>query len=161
MQLDDAGTASATNPQLTHIDVDLHGLDDFRALLARELDANLRPTADGIAADHRQGVGFGARNVGGGVQLARRRYHESLVTSTANLAAYIDASEILIEAIRRIIANYREVDLASAAGSAAVTRELTAAIVAARQAQLDAIEAAQAHAWEQRVGRTEREVGLG
>ena len=156
-----AGRLPSTELRLSHVDVDLNGLDDFRTFIARELDANLRPAVDGIAADHRRGVGFGERNVGGNVQAARRRYYESLATSTANLVAYVEASEILIAAIKRITTNYRDSDLTSAAGSAAVNRELTTAIVAARRAQLEAINAARMRDWRQKIEQIDREAGIG
>lgn len=146
---------------LSPVEVDLAGLDDFRTLVGRELDGNLRPAADGIVADHRRGVGFGDRTIGSSIQTARLKYHETLSTSTTNLAAYVEAAEILIEAIRRVLRNYRDSDLTSAAGSAAVGRELTGAMVAARQVQMDALEAARARAREARLHRHEFDVAVG
>jgi hypothetical protein len=150
-----ARTATSTGPLLRAVEVDVASLDGFRAFLAREVDRNLRPAADGINADHRRGVGFGHDNVGGNVQAARRGYDESLATATANLAGFVDAAEILVDAIRRVGQNYRDADLSSAAGSAAVNRELTAAVVAARQAQWAALEAERQRRWRLRIERYE------
>ena len=157
------GTAlpSSADLRLSPVEVDLGGLDDFRTFVSRELDANLRPSADTIMVDHRRGVGFGDRNVGASIQAARRRYYETLTTSAANMSAYVDTAEILINAIRRVAHDYRDVDLASAAGSATVNRELTAAMVAANQARLDAMIAARERAWRLRTDRLTSEVGAG
>jgi hypothetical protein len=146
----DTGTATPmlTPRQLSPVEVDLGGLDDFRTLVSRELDGNLRPATHGITADHRRGVGFGDQNVGSAIQAARARYSETLATATANMTAYVESAEVLIEAIRRVSRNYRDVDLSSAAGSMAVNSELTAAMIAARQAELDALVAARQRAWE-------------
>jgi hypothetical protein len=73
-----------TNLNLTHVDVDLNGLTDFRSLLQRELHINLRPVADGIIANHGVGVMFGDRTPGQGMYAARERYREALVASTQN-----------------------------------------------------------------------------
>jgi hypothetical protein len=153
MPVDDSLPASPLH--ITHVEVDLRGLDDFRRLVAHELDGNLRPAVDGISAEHRQGVGFGTRIAGGEVQVARLRYHACLNSAVANMAAYIDASEVLISALRRIAREYADADLASAAGSAAVTRELAAAHLAAREAEVRALAAVRSRAWEQKIAQME------
>jgi len=146
-------TPVVTAPQLSPVEVDLGGLDDFRAFVSRELDRNLRPAAHGVTADHGRGVGFGDQNIGAAIQAARAHYYETLATATANMTAYVESAEVLIEAIRRVSRNYRDADLSSAAGSVAVSRELTAAMISARQAQLDALELLQRRAWEARTRR--------
>jgi hypothetical protein len=127
---------SLPSPQLTltAVDVDIDGLLDFRTFLGRELDANLRPGVAGIANDHSLGVRFGADNVGFQVNAAKQRYFDSLVASTANLAAYIEAAEIIIEAIRRVIAAYGDADLSAEATSQRLNRELNQAFIAVRTA---------------------------
>jgi hypothetical protein len=156
-----AAMTTAAPLRLSPVEVDLGGLDDFRTFVSRELDANLRPSTDTIAVDHRRGVGFGDRNVGASVQTARRRYYETLATSTANMAGYIQTAEILIDAIRQIARDYRETDLTSAAGSAAVNRQLTAAMVAAARARADALDSAQRRAWRLRTDRLAHDIGPG
>jgi hypothetical protein len=153
MPIDDAPPTSSL--QMTHVEVDLHGLDDFRSLVARELDSNLRPAVEGVCVEHRQGVGFGARIAAGEVQVARLRYHTCLASAMANMAAYVEASEVLISALRTISRNYSDADLASAAGSAAVTRELAAAHLAAQEAQRQVAAAARQRAWEQKIAQME------
>jgi len=113
------------------IDVNVDGLKDFRAWLGRELDANLRPGAEGIVNDHSMGVRFGWRNAGRQVAIARQRYADSLEASTANLVQYVNASEVLIDAIRQVVTNYRASDL-SAADSSQILTEVLGGVFAGR-----------------------------
>jgi hypothetical protein len=162
VELETAGATSSSAPlRLSPVEVDLAELDDFRSFVSRELDANLRPSADTIAVDHRRGVAFGDRHAGTSVQTARFRYQESLATAVANLSAYLDTAEVLIAAIRRIGRDYRDVDLASAAGSAAVNRELTTAMVVASQTRINALAAARERAWRLKSERLVTDVGPG
>lgn len=126
---DDGEELPPADLDLAHVVVNVDSLDDFRALLGRELDANLRPGAESVNRDHALGVGFGARNAGARVQVARQLYHASLATSMANLAAYVTAAETMIDAIRRVSQSYREAD----AGAARANEELAAAFRAAQQ----------------------------
>jgi hypothetical protein len=154
-----AALPSSAQLRLSPVEVDLAGLDDFRTFVSRELDANLRPSTDTIAVDHRRGVAFGDRHAGPSVQSARNRYQESLATAAANLSSYLDTAEVLIAAIGRIGRDYRDVDLASAAGSAAVNRELTAAMVAASQARINALAAARERAFRLKIERLAADIG--
>ena len=112
---------------VTHIDVDVSGLNDFRGFLVRELDTNLKPGSQGIANDHGLGVQFGVRNVGVHVQVARQRYHESLQNATSNLTAYVETAEIIIDALHRVAAKYTAADLSSAGSAARIDTALSAA----------------------------------
>jgi hypothetical protein len=132
---------------LVPLEVDLAGLNDFRGFVSREVDANLRPCSDTIAADHRRGVGFGDQLNRGGIEVARKRYEETLAMSTANMAAYIETAEHLIDTIRHVMRKYSDADLASAAGSAKVNHELTAAMEAASRARLKSLAASRDHSW--------------
>jgi hypothetical protein len=111
---------------LTHVDVDLTGLADFRRLLQHELESNMRPAVSDIYANHGAGVAFGARIVGAGVQDARQRYHEALVISTQNLAAYMQTSEVLIAAIEHVTNTYRDSDLTASAITEAINKAAAA-----------------------------------
>jgi hypothetical protein len=136
MRTEEDGDSLAAAPlNITHVEVDVDGLDDFRTLLSRELDANLRPGADGVQHDYALGVGFGARNPGDGVQAAAGKYRDCLQGSMANLAAYIDAAEILVDAIGRVSTKYRDTD----AASARINEELAAAFHDAQEARIVAL----------------------
>ena len=106
-------TPSSPSPPLVPIEVDIDGLQDFRSFLGRELDANLRPGAQGVAFDHLMGPGFGRDIVGLPMRNARERYLQALEASTANLAQYVATAEILIEAIRQVTTQYEAADLRS------------------------------------------------
>lgn len=144
---------------LVPLEVDLAGLNDFRGFVSREIDANLRPCSDTIAADHRRGVGFGDRIRRGDIEVARQRYKETLAMSTANMAAYIETAEQLIDTIRRVMRDYSDADLASAAGSTAVNRELTAAMEAAGEARMEALSAARQRVWQLKMDSRADEMG--
>lgn len=127
---------------LTHVEVDVAGLVDFRTLLALELDANLRPAAARVKRDHGMGVGFGERNAGTQVTAARRQYAECLRAATANLAGYVAAAEVLIDAMRRVSDAYLDADagsaelnkaLSDALGEAEAVRARTDALIEARE----------------------------
>ena len=94
-QADNDDKPRPSDPALTHVDVDLTKLRDFRTLLQRELDANMRPAVARIHRDHGAGVTFGARIPGVGVQAARTKYHDALSAATLNLASYIRTSELM------------------------------------------------------------------
>jgi hypothetical protein len=155
MQVGGDGQQPSYPPRtLAHIDVDIAGLDDFRVAVSHELDSTLKPVAHGIILDHGRGVGFGWHNAGGQVQAARQRYHESLETAAANLTSYIQASNILIEAMHRIGAAYRDTDAAATSRATDVGVELDAAIAAVRQAQSAESAAALQRDWQHRIART-------
>jgi hypothetical protein len=128
MEVNDEGGASLpyTHLNLTHVEVDVEGLDDFRKLVGRELDSNLRPAAAGIQSDHALGVAFGLHNPSQMIRSAQLQYGQVLGDSTRTLAIYINAAERLIEAITRISANYRDADLTSSAMTDVVRKELLA-----------------------------------
>jgi hypothetical protein len=115
-------------PVLTPIEVDVDGLRDFRDFLVRELDTNLRPGVDAIRNDHAMGARFGIGHAGAQVQAARLHYADVLRAAAENLAQYVVAAEILIEAIRIVTINYTEADLIAAANSTKVYDDLTNAL---------------------------------
>jgi hypothetical protein len=144
---------------LVPLEVDLAGLGDFRSFVLREVDANLRPCSDTIAADHRRGVGFGDQINRGGIKVARERYKETLAMATANMAAYIETAERLIDTIHHVMRTYSDADLASATGSTAVNRELTAAMEAAGRAQLASWAASRKRMWQVKMDSRADEMG--
>jgi hypothetical protein len=89
---------------------DVDTLAEFSAFVAGELDQNLRPATDVIAVDHVNGAAWASKVPGQGVFQARMRYFSAQQTSLTTLDQYIEASEILIETIRRIMAVYSSAD---------------------------------------------------
>jgi hypothetical protein len=123
----DGGASPNTVLNVIHVEVDVDGIADFRALLGRELDTNLRPAVAGIHADQAVGVGFGHAMPGKQIEAAQASYRAVLQGSTKILATYIAVAEELNAAMQRISERYRDADLTSARMSDAVRTELAAA----------------------------------
>lgn len=126
MEVDDGGSSGLPYVplDLTHIEVEIEGLDEFRTLLGQELDTNLRPAAERILQDHSLGVRFGNSIPGHNVRLAREKYRYVLDGSTRMLATYIAVGEELIRTLAEIADEYRDADLTSAAMGEAVRARL-------------------------------------
>jgi hypothetical protein len=140
-------------PVLSQITVDVQGLRDFANLLQDELDANLRPSKERIAADHGRGVGFGLKNASADMRIAVAKYHECLSAAVANLESYVAASEILIAAAHKVAEAYHSAEQLSAARLADVEIAFREAV-----AEADALhQTAQRRAADQRLIRLERE----
>lgn len=114
------------------IQVDVDSLKDFRSFLGRELDANLRPGAERVKQEHLMGAGFAHDIVSDSVQAVRAHYGDQLWTAINNLAAYIETSEVFIEAIQRVVARYEVADLRSEEVSKALIEQI-AQVTASRQ----------------------------
>ena len=137
MEVHDDGGGKAlpyTDLDITHVEVDVEGLTDFRNLVDRELEANLRPAATGIQADHMLGVGFGRANPSAQMRAAQEKYRQVLQDSVEALATYVAVSERLVEAITRVSARYRDADLTSAAMANELRVELNAVAAEAQNA---------------------------
>jgi hypothetical protein len=129
----------------TPIEVDVDGLRDFRDFLVRELDTNLRPGVDAIRNDQAMGARFGIGHAGAQVQAARLHYADVLRAASGNLAQYVVAAEILIEAIRIVTINYTDADLAAAANSAKVYDELVNALAGEISRRANGVDQEAAH----------------
>jgi hypothetical protein len=125
---DDREAPQPTPTPLPRLDVHVDGLKDFRAFLVRELDTNLKPTAQGISNDHSMGARFGLLSQSLHVRAARERYDASLRASTNNLAEYVMVAEVLIAAIHEVVAKYTDADLSAAASVDKVNVALTEAL---------------------------------
>jgi hypothetical protein len=149
--------APAVPLNLANIEIDLDGLTAFTKLMRDELEANLRPNAERINADHCCGVGFGASHAGGTMQAARDRYYTCLRQATAVLTAYVEASEYLVRAASKVSERYRDADALSAATAERVNQELASAIADGEKAKADAMVAAREQELQRRTGRLIRE----
>jgi len=148
---DDGGGHSLpyTPLDITHVEVDVEGLTDFRNLLDHELEENLRPAATGIQADHMLGVGFGRANPSPKMRSAQEEYRKVLQDSIETLAKYVAISENLVAAITRVSVLYRDADLTASA----MATELNAAIAAAQTAFQDKVEREQAQETQRELNR--------
>jgi hypothetical protein len=101
---------AAPAPSSGLVAADINTLADFRSFVGQELDAVFRPGVDGIGQDHIQGAAWGQRFPGHEFFLARMRYFEAQRTAIDAMYRYIEMSEELIDAIRRISAAYDAAD---------------------------------------------------
>jgi hypothetical protein len=116
------------SPPVTKIDIDLKSVGGFGAALHDEVERNLRPNAARIAEQcDDEAVNFGVRTTTPAVYDMRLRYQESLGQTLTNMRAYVDASQLLVAAVQKIISEYGSADGIS--GEAA-NRILTDAVAA-------------------------------
>jgi hypothetical protein len=128
------------------IDVDVSGLDKFAGSIEGELRANFEPQAIGLMRTYQTGSYFGMGHESSDVQAARERYTVCLQVAVNQLAAYANATQILIEAARTVAARYRGTDAMTAANMADVQSALNQAVLAAAAAKTAADRAANGEA---------------
>lgn len=121
-------------PGLTAVDVDVSELDRFAGSVEGELRANFEPQAIGLMKTYQVGSHFGVGHESLDVQAARSRYTACLQVAVNQLAAYANATQILIDAARTVAANYRGADAMTAANMAEVEAALHAAAADAKTA---------------------------
>jgi hypothetical protein len=97
------------------IRVDLRELTDFGTLLRGETDQNLRPYAHEIIDTYLEGVQFGQRSASGEMFATRQTYAGCLDRSVSNLRHSVEASAILIDAVKTICEEYERSDRSGAA----------------------------------------------
>ena len=121
------------------IDVDLRELDRFSGSVRSVTSSVLAPGADWLFSVYGAGATFGGRFTASlEVLAARLKYHDALVSVTASLAGFVNASHTLVAAVDQVRARYAHVDVAVAArtaGSAEVDGVLSTATVAAAAQQ--------------------------
>jgi hypothetical protein len=121
------------------IRVDLRELADFGTLLRGETDQNLRPHAHEIIDTYLAGVQFGQRSASGEMFATRQTYAGCLDRSVANLRSYVQASAILIDAVKTICEEYERSDRGGAA-----TMDIQTQVAQAEAALSDASDRADA-----------------
>ncbi|GII21011.1 hypothetical protein [Planosporangium mesophilum] len=124
------------------INVDIDGLHAFAGAVDTAVEQNFQPHTRPLMDSYAKGVQFGASSKSGDVQAARLKYHDCLVGATEQLTAYVNASKILVDAIRQVAQNYGSSDALSAAQAKEVEAALGNAVVSAQQAQAAADAAA-------------------
>jgi hypothetical protein len=78
--------------------------------LRTEVYSNLQPHATRLFGRYSPGVAFGAKNPSDDLHAARTKYHECLTGTVDQLAAYINASSILLDAAIEIATRYQTAD---------------------------------------------------
>jgi hypothetical protein len=117
------------------INVDIDGLHTFAGAVGTEVEQNFQPHTVPLLQSYAKGVQFGSSSKSGDVHAAKLKYHDCLVGVTEQLTAYINASKILVEAVRQVAKNYASADALSAAQATEVEAALGNAVVTAQQAQ--------------------------
>ena len=112
----------------TSLQVNIDGLNDFRALVGLEVDTNLEPGSDDVINDHVMGVRFGSRNPGHHMGTATKDYHDALDVSTKNLLAYVRTANLLTRTINIVMDQYQSVDLTAAGSSISLNKALDGAV---------------------------------
>src|SRR5512138_3383417 len=95
------------------IEVDLRSLGDLAGALEQEVQSNLRPYAEQVSDTYATGVNFGLKNPSMDVADVKRFYRECLDATVQQLASYVNASTILVEAARKVAAMYQGADAGS------------------------------------------------
>lgn len=141
----------------TSIIADVRGIRDFGDLLRTEIDANFQPNKDRVIAEHRRGVGFGARSASLDMHIAVHKYFNCLSAAVDNLEAYVAASDVLVAAAHKIADAYRTADQLASASMQDIEKALNDAIGEAEAARHAAVDAAHQRAVQQRLARLEQE----
>jgi hypothetical protein len=110
------------------IQVDTASVQQLAAALSTEVYGNFAPHTEWVFQGYAPGVAFGARNPSLDLHAVRSRYADCLQTTVDQLAAYIDASSVLVAAAVEIAFRYRTVDELAAASVQDVDAVLTNAL---------------------------------
>jgi hypothetical protein len=128
----------------THVDID--GLHNFAGAVDAEVEGNFQPHTAPLLDSYAKGVPFGTASPSGEVHAAKQKYYDCLTGATEQLTAYVNASKILVEAVRQVAKNYGDADAFSEAQTKDVERALGGAMQAAAAVQVEADARAQAQA---------------
>lgn len=124
------------------IHVDAAGLDKFHLELGQDVEKNFQPHVQRLFGMYEQGPPFGDLTFSQTVQNARTRQHECANAASKSLAGYVNATKILVAAIKEIREQYGNADGLAAGNVAAVDAILTQvgqdARTASAEASLDA-----------------------
>jgi hypothetical protein len=97
------------------IHVDGASVQQLASALQTEVRGNLAPHTDRLFQGYAPGAAFGTRNPSLDLHAVRVRYRDCLQATVDQLAAYIDASSVLVAAATEIAFRYRTVDELAAA----------------------------------------------
>jgi hypothetical protein len=116
------------------INVDIDGLHTFAGAVEDEIEGNFQPHAGRLFSTYADGVPFGAGNPSGELHAAKLKYHDCLTGVTETMAAYINASKILVTAIQAAAVKYADADALAHAHAQDVEQILGQAILKAQSA---------------------------
>ncbi len=97
------------------IQIEAGSVRDLASALQTEVYTNLQPHTERLFGRYAPGVAFGAKSPSADLHTVRAKYRECLTGTVDQLAAYINASTILLDAAIEIASRYQSADaLASA-----------------------------------------------
>ena len=125
---DDPGSAV---PDYATLRVDIAALSDTATALRQEIDGNLLPHVGPLAGAYGMGVKFGLLSHSQNMKLARKVFHDCLVSATESLANRIAVGESLASAVEEIAKLYGGSDAMARARSDEVGKVIDDAMQAA------------------------------
>jgi hypothetical protein len=129
MRRDDEGVDWLADWRAIRVDAD--SVRQLASDLQSEVYENLRPHTERLFEGYGAGVAFGARNPGGDLHAVRSRYHDCLAATVDQLAAYINVSSVLLDAVIEISTRYQSADALAAASVQDIGAILSDSIVVA------------------------------
>lgn len=114
------------------IQVDAGSVQQLAATLSAEVDGNLEPNVGRAYAGFAPGTTFGGRSPSLELTAVRVRYNGCLQDTVAQLAAYVEASSVLVAAAVEIAFRYRTSDELAAARVEDIDQVLSHAVIAAQ-----------------------------
>jgi hypothetical protein len=117
------------------IKVNTDSLHAFAGSVDSEVEGNFKPYSQRLFTAYSYGAAFGAGNISANVQAARRKHYDALVATGESMTGYINASKILIDAIRMAAATYQTTDSVASASATEIEGILGKAIADADAAQ--------------------------
>jgi len=114
------------------IQVDTGSVQQLATALVTEVHGNLEPHVGAVYQGYAVGTAFGTKNPSVELHAVRRRYNDCLTGTVDQLAAYVEASSILVAAATEIALRYRTADELAAADVAAIDGVLSDAVGSAQ-----------------------------
>jgi hypothetical protein len=124
------------------INVDPAHLDKFAGSVDQEVEKNFKPHTDRLFTTYSYGATFGISNPSISVQAARRKHTDAMNAISQTMANYINASKILVAAMKTISERYSTSDAMSGLRSDQVNDIIGKAVADANAAQKAADDAA-------------------
>lgn len=117
------------------VKVNTGSLKDFAGSVDAEVEGNFKPYSQRLFTAYSHGATFGSGNISATVQAARRKHFDALKATGESMTGYINASKILIDAIRRAAETYKTTDSVASASAQEIESILGKAIADADAAQ--------------------------
>jgi hypothetical protein len=92
------------------IQIEAGSVREWASALRTEVNTNLQPHTERLFGRYAPGVAFGAKNPSAGLHAVRAKYRECLTGTVDQLAAYINASTILVGTAIEIASRYQTAD---------------------------------------------------